>query len=181
MNKYIFFGLFFIVIFTNTSCQTKKGSTLKSDISKNNEPIDYFINIHGDTIHKIVKTADEWKKMLTEKEYYVLREKGTERPFTGDLLNNKTEGLYTCRGCGLPLFASKYKFESGTGWPSFFDVPDVKALHLETDYDLGYPRTELTCAKCGGHLGHVFDDGQKPTNKRYCINAVALDFIKTEN
>lgn len=169
-----------VVAFSYSSCQTKKGSNLKSE-QKQETTSTYFINMYGDTIRKIVKSEDEWKSMLTEKEFYVLRQKGTERAFTGDLLNIKDEGLYTCRGCGMPLFASKHKFDSGTGWPSFFDVPDKAAIHTDTDYDLGYPRTELTCGKCGGHLGHVFDDGPKPTGKRYCINAVSLDFVKAEN
>jgi peptide-methionine (R)-S-oxide reductase len=155
-------------------------STEKKDM-KNDMRLPYFVNMRGDTIKKIVKSEAEWKAKLSEMEFYVLRKKGTERAFTGDLLENKDEGLYTCRGCGMPLFSSKHKFNSGTGWPSFYDVIDPNVIVQDTDYDLGYPRTELTCAKCGGHQGHVFDDGPKPTGLRYCINAVSLDFIKTEN
>src|SRR5690606_16567382 len=122
------------------------------------------------------KTEAEWKKELTEMEYYVLREKGTERAFTGDLLKVKKEGLYSCAACGLVLFNSKHKFDSGTGWPSFYQSEDKNLVIESTDYDLGYPRTELTCARCGGHLGHVFEDGPQPTGLRYCINSVSLDF-----
>ncbi len=180
MNKY--FSLITLVLLVLvSSCQTPKGSNQVSKSSILNDTKSYFLNMRGDTIKKLVIDDAVWKSKLSEMEYKVLRQKGTERAFTGDLLDNKVEGLYTCRGCGMPLFASKYKFESGTGWPSFFDVPDKASIDISTDYDLGYPRSELTCAKCGGHLGHVFDDGPKPTGKRYCINSVSLDFVKTEN
>jgi peptide-methionine (R)-S-oxide reductase len=149
--------------------------------SPSQKPANYFVNKRGDTIQKIKLSNEEWQQKLNPKEYNVLREKDTERPFTGDLLSNKENGIYTCRGCGLPLFRSKHKFDSGTGWPSFFDVDDPNAIHKDTDYDLGYPRTELTCNKCGGHLGHVFEDGPPPTGLRYCINAVSLDFVKELN
>lgn len=169
------------------ACKTKNTNNIKSSdveakstVATENVTRPYIINNLGDTIIKVVKTDEAWKQILTPLEYNVLREKGTERSFTGDLLENKVEGLYTCRGCGLPLFASKHKFDSGTGWPSFYNVLDKNLIHEDTDYDLGYPRTELTCGKCGGHLGHVFSDGPKPTGLRYCINAVSLDFVKTE-
>lgn len=180
MNRYFSLITLVLLVFVS-SCQTPKSS---NQIAKTSTPSDnklYFLNMRGDTIKKLVIDDAVWKSKLSEMEYKVLRQKGTERAFTGDLLDNKVEGLYTCRGCGMPLFASKYKFESGTGWPSFFDVPDKASIDISTDYDLGYPRSELTCAKCGGHLGHVFDDGPKPTGKRYCINSVSLDFVKTEN
>ncbi len=154
-------------------------------VQTNEEPgkisMSYFINMRGDTIKKIIKTVEEWKGLLSGNEYHILREKGTERAYSGDLLDNKREGIYTCRGCGMPLFVSNHKFESGTGWPSFFDELDKNATEKSTDFILGYPRTELTCAKCGGHLGHLFDDGPKPTGLRYCINSISLDFIKAEN
>lgn len=163
------------------SCQSKKGNVLQNQPTAESSSDRYFINKRGDTIRKVVFSESEWKSRLNDMEFYVLRKKGTERAFTGDLLENKNEGLYTCRGCGMPLFRSKHKFDSGTGWPSFYDVDDPYAITKTTDHDLGYPRTELTCAKCGGHLGHVFDDGPAPTGLRYCINAVSLDFVKAEN
>lgn len=162
------------------SCQSKKGNVLQGS-NPGSQSSDYFINKRGDTIRKIVLSEPEWKSKLNDAEFYVLRKKGTERAFTGDLLDNKNDGLYTCRGCGMPLFRSRHKFDSGTGWPSFYDVDDPAAVAKTTDYELGYPRTELTCARCGGHLGHVFDDGPDPTGLRYCINAVSLDFVKAEN
>lgn len=122
-------------------------------------------------------SESEWKKRLTEAQFYILREKGTERAGTGALLNNKQEGLYLCAACGLPLFESKTKFESGTGWPSFYaPVADENVLS-ERDVSLGMIRTENVCARCGGHLGHVFSDGPKPTGLRFCMNSESLRFV----
>ncbi len=120
----------------------------------------------------------EWKEKLTEMEYYVLREKGTERAFTGDLWNNHDKGTYTCAACKLPLFESSTKFESGSGWPSFYQPISKENVAEETDKTYGMSRTEVLCSRCGGHLGHVFPDGPKPTGLRYCINSVSLDFEK---
>ncbi len=121
-------------------------------------------------------TIRDWKSILTPEQYYVLREKGTERPFTGALLNEHRTGTYYSVGCDKPLFRSETKYESGTGWPSFYAPISDDALVLDTDYDLGYPRTEVLDT-CGGHLGHVFDDGPEPSGKRYCMNSVALYFV----
>ena len=128
-------------------------------------------------IQKIVKTDDEWKKLLTPDQYKVLRKQGTERAFTGEYWNNHAKGTYVCAACGLPLFSSEAKFESGTGWPSFWtELPG--ALGKQTDNQLALEtRTEYHCAQCLGHQGHVFDDGPKPTGLRYCNNGVALKFI----
>ena len=135
-----------------------------------------FLNSKGEKIEKVFKSTEEWKKQLSKMEYYVLREKGTERAHTGDLLNVKKDGIYTCAACGLDLFASDTKYESGTGWPSFYKPLDSTHILEDTDYNLGYARTEVLCKKCGGHLGHVFNDGPKPTGLRYCLNPVSLNF-----
>ncbi len=118
---------------------------------------------------------EEWRKRLSEPAYAVLRREATERPFTSDLLAEKRAGIYTCAGCDLDLYASATKFDSGTGWPSFYEaLPN--AVGTRTDHKLFLPRTEVHCRRCGGHLGHVFDDGPPPTGKRHCINGVALTF-----
>jgi len=125
---------------------------------------------------KLNLSKDEWRKRLDPKAYDVLREEGTERAGTSPLDNEKREGVFVCAGCGLPVFTSAMKFNSGTGWPSFFTtIPG--AFVTKTDYKIIYPRTEYHCARCGGHHGHVFDDGPAPTRQRYCNNGVALKFI----
>ena len=129
-----------------------------------------------DKIEKITKTPDEWRKILTPAQFSVLREEGTERPFTSPLNNEKRKGTFVCAGCDLPLFDSKTKFDSGTGWPSFYDVIPGR-VETATDHKLIMARTEYHCARCGGHHGHVFDDGPKPTGLRYCNNGLALKFV----
>lgn len=122
-------------------------------------------------------TDNDWKQVLTPQEYDILRKQGTERAFTGKYWDNKEDGVYMCKGCGTELFDSETKFKSGTGWPSFYDVSGNNVA-METDRSYGMVRSEVHCANCGGHLGHVFDDGPKPTGLRYCINSASLDFKK---
>jgi peptide-methionine (R)-S-oxide reductase len=127
-------------------------------------------------IEKIVKTDAEWKKLLTPEQYNVLREHGTERAFTSPLNHEKHKGVFVCAACGLPLFSSDTKFDSGTGWPSFWAPIDPSHIGTTSDRSFFMTRTEVHCARCGGHLGHVFPDGPKPTGLRYCMNGVSLKF-----
>ena len=127
------------------------------------------------TAFEVTRTDAEWQKTLRPDQYQVLRKAGTETPFTSPLNKEKRAGVFTCAGCALPLFSSATKFDSGTGWPSFWQAMD-KAVVEETDTTLFMKRTEVLCRRCGGHLGHVFDDGPKPTGLRYCMNGVALNF-----
>jgi peptide-methionine (R)-S-oxide reductase len=133
----------------------------------------------GDVIGKLIKSNAEWKKLLTPAQYDVLREEGTEAPFSSPLNDEKMVGNFVCVACELPFFASKYKFDSGTGWPSFYDALPG-SIATKTDYKLLLPRTEYHCARCGGHHGHVFKDGPAPTGLRYCNNGVALKFVPSK-
>jgi peptide-methionine (R)-S-oxide reductase len=132
-----------------------------------------------DEVFEIMKSDDEWKKILTKEQYYVLRQHGTERAGSSPLDKNYAPGTYNCAACDLPVYSSEAKFDSGTGWPSFFE-PLENGVGTSTDWKLIYPRTEIHCRRCGGHLGHVFDDGPQPTGKRYCMNGVALKFVPKE-
>lgn len=127
---------------------------------------------------KINKSDAAWKQSLSTEQYYVLREKGTERAFTGHLWNNHEKGVYVCAACHMPLFSSSTKFDSGTGWPSFYQPLTKDCIEEVQDNSYGMRRVEVECARCGGHQGHVFDDGPPPTGLRYCINSVSLDFVK---
>jgi len=131
-------------------------------------------------MEKMKKTEGEWRKELTPEQYHVLREKGTERAFTGALYQNHEDGTYHCAGCGAELFQSDTKYESGSGWPSFYNPAESDAVETHEDTSFGMRRIEVTCARCGGHLGHVFPDGPRPTGLRYCINSASLSFKKQE-
>jgi methionine-R-sulfoxide reductase len=128
---------------------------------------------------KVIKTNEEWKKLLTKEQYQVLREKATEVPGTC-AFSTKQEGVFHCVACDNPLFVSSTKFESGTGWPSFFEPYSPESIILREDKSMGMTRTEVLCARCEGHLGHVFDDGPPPTHKRFCINGIVMKFVKGE-
>ena len=173
------FVLASFILLIPMSCGQTKSSVVYEGATA--APTSVEINMPADSIKKVIKSEAEWKDQLTDMEYYVLREKGTERPFTGDLLNEKSKGTFVCAGCQLPLFSSDTKFKSGTGWPSFFQPLKEEYIAEEADNKYGWNRVEVLCARCDGHLGHVFEDGPPPTGLRYCINAVSLDFVKSED
>lgn len=162
MNKNLLLVLCIVIV----GC---KGNAQKEEVVNTRET-------KAETAFKVTKTATEWKSLLTEDEYYVLREAATESPFTSDLLDNKAAGTYVCAGCGTAVFRSSTKFDSGTGWPSFYEEITGNVAY-DVDNKAGYERTEEHCATCGGHLGHVFKDGPEPTGLRHCINGVALNFV----
>ncbi len=162
------------------AAQTKKGRVSVETLQK--EWKTYLADGADAVLTKepLKRSDEEWKKILTREQYEILRREGTERPFTSPLNDENRDGVFVCAGCSLPLFTSAMKFDSGTGWPSFFTtIPDV--FETSRDFKLIWPRTEYHCARCGGHHGHVFNDGPRPTGERWCNNGVALRFIPKED
>jgi len=149
---------------TATPTATQKAGTMKTETQK------------PDVVGRVVKSNAEWKKILSPEQYHVLREQGTEIAFTGKYWNNHAKGVYRCAACGLELFSSDTKFDSGTGWPSFWAPIAKSHIKVANDASLGMQRDEVECARCDGHLGHVFDDGPAPTGLRYCLDSVSLQF-----
>jgi len=171
--KKIFLGVIVILLlFACSSTQQKSNFQTKKEV---------IFSAQADTIVPIKKSEEEWKSELTPEQFWVLREKGTERPFTGKWLANKQDGQYVCAACGFPLFSSDAKYETECGWPSFYESLDKSHVKEIVDNSHGMHRVEIRCARCGGHLGHIFNDGPRPTGMRYCINSVSLDFVPKQD
>lgn len=177
------FLLLLLLALTTTACNSQSKQTKVSTNEDNMTTVEqgptykYVPPAKEGEVVVIEESEDYWREQLTEEEFYILREEGTERSFTSPLLNEKRQGVFTCAACGLPLFASDTKFKSGTGWPSFFKPINDAYIRQDVDNRYGMRRVEVSCARCNGHQGHVFPDGPEPTGLRYCINGLALNFV----
>ena len=171
MNKIIVFSLAISFV----SCaQTSKPQVATNRTDNSSE---MTVSLDTSWTEKVIKTNAEWKKILTKEQYYIAREQGTERPFSSEHYENHEDGVFICLACNNPLFSSQTKFNSGTGWPSYYAPYSSKSLNVATDNSLGMSRDEISCKRCDAHLGHVFDDGPKPTGLRYCIDGIGLKFV----
>jgi len=174
--RHLSLSVMFVLCFSLTACAEFAGAYAADD----GKEIDVVIHPERDDDGRLVpvqKTADEWRAELTDTEFYILREKGTERAFTGRYHDSKEDGVYVCAGCGVPLYDSEAKFDSGTGWPSYYEAIVADHVGENVDRSHGMRRTEIVCACCDGHLGHVFNDGPRPTGKRHCVNGYSLRFV----
>ncbi len=177
MNRRYFLSASFAL----AACAATAGVPLASGQGRRGRRTKSLKFLKFDGVNKVIKTDDEWKKILTPEQYDVARQKGTERPFSSPLNSNHKAGIFECVACGLPLFSSKAKFDSGTGWPSFWQPIAKENVQEETDRSLSQARTEVLCARCESHIGHVFPDGPEPTGLRYCMNGVALKFVDEQS
>jgi len=175
--KYLLSGLFFtaLILLGFAFSSNDNARQAETDLAS-------FSYVVQDTLpEKVIKTEEEWRQILSSEEYKILREDGTEPPFNNEYFDHKEPGIYVCAACGTPLYSSEHKYKSGTGWPSFWKPLSKNNITEKEDRSFGMIRIEIECAVCGGHLGHVFDDGPKPTGLRYCMNSAAMDFIHKDD